>query len=50
MPNKTTRNSKQALEDVVSEKEMILKGLIEEQQGKTIGHDTLWKKLLDTPD
>ena len=28
------------------EKEMILKGLIEEQQGKTIDHDTLWKKLL----
>jgi len=28
------------------EKEMILKGLIEEQQGKVVDHDTLWKKLL----
>ena len=28
------------------EKEMILKGLIEEQQGKLIDHDTLWRKLL----
>ena len=27
------------------EKEMILKGLIAEQQGKVIDHDTLWKKL-----
>jgi len=29
-----------------TEKEMILKGLIEEQQGKVVDHDTLWKKLL----
>ena len=28
------------------EKEMILKGLIAEQQGKVIDHDTLWRKLL----
>ena len=28
------------------EKETILKGLIEEQQGKVVDHDTLWKKLL----
>lgn len=28
------------------EKEMILKGLIAEQQGKVIDHDTLWGKLL----
>jgi hypothetical protein len=49
MPNKTMRNSKQALEKVVSEKEMILKGLIAEQQGKLIDHDALWKKLLNTP-
>ena len=28
------------------EKEMILKGLIAEQQGKVVDHDTLWKKLL----
>jgi hypothetical protein len=28
------------------EKEMILKGLIAEQQGKIVDHDTLWKKLI----
>jgi len=34
--------------DNISEKEMILKGLLAEQQGKTIDHDDLWKKLLST--
>ena len=28
------------------EKEMILKSLVEEQQGKLVAHNTLWKKLL----
>lgn len=28
------------------EKEMILKSLVEEQQGKLVDHNTLWKKLL----
>jgi len=50
MSNKTIRNSKQALEKMASEKDMILKGLIEEQQDRIIDRDTLWKKLLDTPD
>ena len=34
--------------DNISEKEMILKGLLAEKQGKTIDHDDLWKKLLST--